>query len=327
MESPLDEEGPDRRLPALWTALVGVVVGGLLVLGGYVVAGDGDADVGAVATTTSAPAPVTTSAAGFPAGYSPLNERIAVRPERVLFRDDTVFVSLSQAVLTGLDATETAGVGAGDWELIAAGTTYPMLTELRNVNAPGTLTVAFAAPGVAAGDLEALRLVGEGSFLGTADEAIFDVGGLPFDGPPGPWVIDLEPGAAFVVEEVVIDGDGGRLRWRLDGSAATGAVVAGVDVELFTAASPNAAAFMPPREFATFLGFFGSAEPVPLPTSSGVIELAPPIADSSLPTSVGFGGPDDVTGMRIGWTIDWVTMRPAAATVPLQGVATVEVGG
>jgi hypothetical protein len=325
MESPLGED--ERRRGIGWSAVAGAAVAGLLVLGGYLVAGDdGDGASMAAPTTTTVATPTTPPPAaepGFPAGYTPVTDLVAVRPERVLLRDGVVFVSLSQAVLAGLDAAQSSGLAAGAWELIAAGTTFPMLTEFRANNAPGTVTVAFEAP-VAAADVEGVRLVGEGFFSGTSAEIDYEASGLPFQGPESPWVIDLEPGTALVVDDVSLRGDGGAIEWHLEGDGTGGAVVSTTEVWLFTAASPSPAAFMPPQEFASFLGFFGSAQPLPQVARSGTVALAPPVPDSA-PTAIGFGGPDDVTGVGISLVVDWITLRPAAATVPLAGVEVVEV--
>lgn len=329
MRSPLEEEAPAREPRGdLMLILGSVAVGGLLVLGGYLVAG-GDDPTPSAATTTTPPATTSTTAVGtlgFPPDYVQVNDRVAVRAERVLIRDDIVYVSLSQAVLAGLDATETAGFGRGDWTLQAAGSEFPMVAEFRNIGAPGTFTVAFDAAGLVAGSLENLVLSAEGVLAGGSNEVLtIDApDGLPLLLAPESMSIILGDGAELVIDEISLAGDGGSISWSLEGSPLGGAVVSAF-VELLVRDPVTAAAFMPPREPASFLAFFGSTGALPTPSQSGVIELAAPIPDTSLLPDFAYEGPEDVTGVLTEWSIDWLSFTPADATVSLAGVTTVVV--
>ncbi|MDH3730756.1 MAG: hypothetical protein OES13_06500, partial [Acidimicrobiia bacterium] len=328
MESPLTDEEPSRERPGGLAMMLGAAaVGGLLVLGGYLLAADDEPPPAAVASTVEAPTTTTaTQAAGFPPDYVQVNDRVAVRAERVLIRDPIVFVSLSQAVLAGLDGEETAGFGAGEWTLRAAGSDFPMLAEFRNVGAPGTFTIAFDAPGVGATLPESIVLSGEGILQGGSDE-LFSLdapNGLPLAVAPEAMEVNLGDGVALVVDEILLDGDGGHISWSLEGVSPGGAVVNAL-VDLLVRDPVTPAAFMPPSDPADFLAFFGSTGALPSPRRSGVIELAAPIADTSLLADFAYGGPEDVTGVRIQWTIDWLSFTPADATVPLEGVTTIVV--
>lgn len=328
MRSPLEEEAPPRESHGGYLLLLGsVAIGGLLVLGGYLVAGD-DEPAPIVTTTISPATTVTTVAAtvGFPPNYVQVNDRAAVRAERVLIRDGMVFVSLSQAVLAGLDATETAGFGAGQWTLRAGGSDFPMLAEFRNVGAPGTFTVAFDGAGVAAGSLESMTLGGEGILQGGSNEVLtIDApDGLPLLLAPESMFIILGDGAELVIDEVSLTGDGGRISWSLEGSSPGGAVV-NAFVDLLVRDPVTPAAFMPSSEPANFLAFFGSTGALPTPRQSGVIDLVAPIPDTSLLPDFAYEGPEDVTGVLIEWSIDWLSFTPADATVSLAGVTTIVV--
>lgn len=325
MRSPLEEEtppssGPGRSLAAI-LGLAGV--GGLLVLGGYVLASGSEATPVAV-TTTALPSATTaiTGSVGFPHGYVAINDRVAVRAERVLIRDNVVYVSLSQAVLADLDAAASAGFSAGLWTLQAAGAEFPMLSEFRSDNAPGTFTVAFDAAGVVAGSLESLRLTAEGVSLGANETQSFEApAGLPLAVELA--AIPLGAGASLEIDEVTLGAEGGRVSWHIEGdSAVRGAVT--VFVSLFAGDATAPAAYMSPSDPANFLRSFGSAAPQRSLQSSGVIDLTPPSPDTQ---ASDYTGPQDVTGGEIEWTVDWVSYLPAAATVPLAGVGTIAIGG
>ncbi|MEE8331803.1 MAG: hypothetical protein V3R84_08525 [Acidimicrobiia bacterium] len=328
MRSPLEDERPDREHQSGLPMMLGsVVIGGLLVLGGYLAVADDEPAPTAVPTTP--PATTTTTpagAVGFPPGYVQVNDRVAVRAERVLIRDPIVFVSLSQAVLAGLDAEETAGFGAGDWTLRAAGSEFPMLAEFRNVGAPGTFTVAFDAAGVAARSLEDIVLTGEGILQGGSDEIFtLDVpDGLPLLLAPASIEVGLGDGIVLVVDEISLTEDGGQISWSLEGSSPGGAVV-NAFVELLVRDGVDPAAFMPPSDPADFLAFFGSTGALPSPTRGGVIGLGAPVVDTSLLADFAYGGPEDVTGVLIQWAIDWLSFTSADAVVPLAGVTTIVV--
>ncbi|NNF69560.1 MAG: hypothetical protein HKN01_07285, partial [Acidimicrobiia bacterium] len=180
-------------------ALLAMVIGGALVLGGWLVAGGTDAEQAATTTTSTTAPPRAVAGSVFPATYVPINDRLAVRAERILQREDVTYVSFSTVVAAGLEPDETAGIVGGLWELITRdGSAVASIEDFFDPLARGTFTVAF--PGVDATSIEAVRLVGNAvrTSNGFETEYTFDPG-LPFTSET-PTVLGLEEGLELSID-------------------------------------------------------------------------------------------------------------------------------
>ena len=132
-----------------------------------------------------------TESSDFPTGYHQLNELVAARPERLLVRDDTVFVSFSTAVRAGLDPAGTSSFSGGLWRLsLDDGRSIDSFGEFLDPFAPGVFTLAFPINGYGVDDITEVQLTGEVVRAGASHvmQLTFD-SGLPWTGTPdGNWI-------------------------------------------------------------------------------------------------------------------------------------------
>ena len=342
-ESPLDEgrrtgkrtrrdqaprgQRPPRQVRAerrrSWVPLLAALgIGGVIALAGFALAG-GDDPVAAPslppAGTEAAPSTAAGPAGAFgvlPEGYHALNERVGARPERVLVRDDTAFVTLSLAVRSSLDPDETAGFSGGQWAArLRDGRTITAIGEFADPFARGVFTVAIPLQGSAAADIDSLDLTAEAFRSGTTHTDLIAIeGGLPWSGVPDPGGVPLEGELTFVVDRIDLDGEGGLLAWHFEEAEdVLGAVTATISM---TAEAGFPAGFMSPRQSGSFLGFFGSATAPPELARSGVVDMVP----------IRLGRPSTVENVDVTWTIDWFSLVPTEATVPMEGVPVARIG-
>ncbi len=338
LESPLDAGAPTRKRRASapraprrreseepagrsWGPLLGgLVAGGLLAIAGYVVA-DGGSDPVPITTpppTVTAP-PVTAAAPPFgdlPAGYHALNDRVGARPERILARDDALFVSFTTAVRNELDPDQTAGFTRGIWHAVLDdGRRIESMGEFTDPFARGTFTLGFPIDGYEPGQVTAVELSAEGLRSGLPHDSVIQIeDGLPWSGLPSQTRIVLEGDLSFVIDAVDLESEGGRLDWHLEGGEESeGAVSATLEL---TAEGTFPAGFMFPRSSTTFLDVFGSATAPDRLAREGTIEL---VADR-------VNRPSTVRTIVISWVIDWFSFVPAEATIPLDGVPLVTAG-
>ena len=155
-ENLLPELDRERRPRSWGPLLAALAIGGALALGGFLLA-DGGADkaTGAAppAPTSSAPPATTPAVAAFgdlPPGYVAVNDRVGARPERIMVREETMFVSFTTAVRSGLDPEQTAGFSGGLWTArLRDGRGVPAIGEFTDPFARGTFTLAFSLDGFA----------------------------------------------------------------------------------------------------------------------------------------------------------------------------------
>ncbi len=300
-------------------AIVGAVLaGGLLVLGGWALARSGDDEAPA---TTLAPPPTTVAVTAppplagrseLPAGYTAVNDRLGVRPERILQRGDLLFVSLTTAVRSGLEAAGTAGFAGGRWELeVADGRRLEAADEAFDPLVPGALTVAFPIDAYDAADVVTLHLTGEAVRSGVEHEMTVPTeGGFPWSGVAPDPRLPLDTGLELVAGQLDLDSETGVLRWELAGPEEFTALVS-ADADVWG----DANAQFP----------LGRMEPA----GAGVFPLllggAPSAADQGRSGEVALitgrlRRGDVVSRVEIRWIVNWIAYSPAEAEVPLTGV-------
>ena len=322
LESPLDA-GPEPRRERRRTGKGDrpwlPAAGALAVLGGFVLADDDSAPAPTTAVTTPVTVAATTPAEPFgrlPDGYIAIDDRVGARAERVLVRDDAVFVTFTLAVRRELEPTQTAAFGGGRWRLaLEDGRRIEGIGEFQDPFAPGTFSVAFPAPEPSSRPV-AIELAGLA--LRAGGEHITGLSlpdGLPFTGVPERPRIQLADGLEMVIDRVDLSRTGGELEWHLEGPEQLDAVPTAT-VQFFAGGIQTPNLIMQPRIPATFLGFFGTAAPPPQPARRGVVELAEP--------GQGRGGAPNRA--EVHWVIDWLSYVPAEASLPLDGVPVVTTG-
>jgi hypothetical protein len=237
---PRRERAERRAGPLTGPWLVGgIVVGALAVLLGYLVARPDDT---AAAPTTTVPGTTTTApvSLALPDGYTPIDGgRLGVRVERMLVRQDAVFVTISTVVPSGIDGSETAGFPGGRWELdFDDGTTSKSTIESRAAASPGFVTVRFDPAAGAVPDT--LRLTGLGTrltdevvsesvepfTLSSAEPASVDVRLTPSE-------FELDAGVTLVLDDLGFDSGLSRLSWRLEGGNTEARAAASPQLKLF----------------------------------------------------------------------------------------------
>ncbi|MBT8207502.1 MAG: hypothetical protein HKN07_11715 [Acidimicrobiia bacterium] len=304
-----------EQAPSLPVAAVigGLVIGAGIVLAGFTVARSSEEPVTAPTVATSIQQTTTTTAApttvaptsGLPTGFVALNDRVGVRPVRILHRGSEVFVSFVTAVLTGLDPEETSGFNGGKWQLLLDDeTTVENDQEFFDALARGSFTVKFTVPdGVSP---TGVRLAGEALRNSTAFQSEVSVEGLPATLPREEFAVDGD--VTLVIDEMEIREDGGLINWQLEGNSD---VTASVQPMIISHNSNQSfPTVLPVRSFSSTFDFFSPIFDVPPTSRSDTLELEPPpLADVSV-----------VERLEIEWFVSWVVYLPANVEIPLEDV-------
>ncbi len=301
---------PDGRPPGtVWAALAGLLVGGLVVLAGYWLADGGDATAMPEVTTTTSTEPVVAPPAdidAFPPGYVAVNDRSAVRVERVLLRPDEAIVSMTVAVRRGLDPEATAGFWGGTWELLTGdGVAIPSEAEAFDPLAKGAFSVRF--PGsFTANDLEGIRLTGEALRTTMALETSMADQPLPFAEPESDR-FDLDGSVDLVIDTIDLQLEGGLIEWRFEGDdRVRGSVLP--TVSLWTPTTPSGfPGVMPVRHFSTIASVFGTTVPAPFPLRGDMLVLDP--------TEI--SEPGSINRIEIDWAVTWFNYIDADVEIAL----------
>lgn len=314
LRSPLDE--PDAGFRAWWPLLAGIALGGLLFLVGYMVAGSGEAEAVASATTSTTIEDVSTTTtvppADFPPGYTAISDLVAVKPQYAVDTGGTLQVAMTTATLRGIDPSNSTPFEGGLWELDTAdGTTLEGRGTAIDFNVPGAFSVIFSYEGDEPPVPDELRLVSGFTVLDDFDELAFEFSGFPFE-LRGEEVLAVPPGDALVIDELVLGEDGATVAW----STRTGTPV-NVSLTLYTTEPSGEviAQYYDPVS----PGFFGPfAESVEPTESSGLM---------SLPRDPGFRpagsevAPSRVT-LHVG--VSFIRTYPASATLDVSGIEIVD---
>jgi|GEM_PF-4744772 len=222
LRSPLDEPG---RPGVWWPVLAGMIVGGLVVVGGYTVA---RSDAGAAASTSSTATVAGQSGATtglgdvpFPPGYETVSDVVAARPEYAIKVGGELFVAVATVIRRGFDASGVT-LDGGSWTLETG--TGELLTSTAVVSdplLPGVVSVVFPDPGDAG--LERLRLIERWEPDGREGSETVAV-----DGAAGEWdelaSVDLGGGVTLEVTRLELTERGGIAEWSLTGSPLGGDV-------------------------------------------------------------------------------------------------------
>ncbi len=312
---------PDRRTNPAWVPfVVSLAVGGAIVVAAAALSG-GTEEPAPTPATTQAPTSstvtpsVTAAPAAFPPGYVAINGRVGLRAERMLLRDDRLFVSFTTAVRSGLDGEFTTGFSGGRWELeLDDGRTVRPLDEIFDPLVPSAFTVVFPVDDFVFDDITAVRITGDAYRSGTTYQMSLDVNGLPWSGRPPSDRIPLDEDLELVVEDLDFTIDGGTVRWRLEGDEDFAAAVS-VEAQVFEGGS-FPVGFMTEARPSTFFSFFGSAIGAEERSRDGEIELVGGRLSSETA----------VTKIDLSWFIDWVVYFPVDAAIPLNDVRRAEAG-
>ncbi|NNC73952.1 MAG: hypothetical protein HKN93_00435 [Acidimicrobiia bacterium] len=294
--------------------LLAMVIGGVLVIAGWLAAGSDDDDATAETTTTTTTLAAATGSV-FPATYTAIDDRLAVRAERILQRGDLTYVSFSTVVAAGLEPDETAGIVGGLWELVLRdGTTVASIEDFFDPLARGTFSVAF--PGVDATALDRVQLVGNAIRTSNGFETRHDFdAGLPFTADD-PTDLGLEEGLTLTIDSFDLAESGSRITWHLEGAPeVTASVSAFVETLDGSGRIPGDTLFE--SQASGFRRNFGTTIAPPPARREGEIGLQPMI----------LGNPATTYSATAFWTVTWVTYVDTSVDVPLEDVPVQTSGG
>jgi hypothetical protein len=223
LDSPLEERSnrPTRTETAdsagrLW--VVGaMLVGGLIVLGGYLVGGRESTPAAGESTTTTTTQPASTT--GFPTGFTPLDSRFGARAERVLFSPAGVYVTVSTVSTHSIEGEASAFVG-GSWDLVLTdGTRLSSVDQATDALVPGYLTVRFDPTGYGPDEVASIEYT---ALAVTAiDEATLNIPTISLPENGATLTLDdmLEhttpDGTGLIIRDIELSTLGGSATWAL----------------------------------------------------------------------------------------------------------------
>jgi hypothetical protein len=190
-------------------------------------------------TETSIPVPITPSPGmtadptPFPAGFTPVSDSEAVKPNRIIQYGDQLLVSMTSAVRRGLDPADVDPLIGGRWIIeTASGIIMESLGMTFDDHIPGAFAVVFPMPPDGQLDFARLQLTERWQPVTESGEAAAgSIEGTPWR-LEEPTDIDLATGMTVRVDQFDIEGAGGGGRWAVTGedrmpaiATATGVVV------------------------------------------------------------------------------------------------------
>ncbi len=218
LRSPLEPERDERPRSRGWGATLAAFVLAAAATAAVVLAlgrGEGAEPV-AAAPTTAAPTTVAAveSRPAFPAGYTPIDDLVAVRPEEPQREDDRLLVPFTMVVARDAVVGDVARPLGGVWELRTAGDAVLSRRIVFDARRPSVFAAEFPT---VEGEIESLMLVErwEGRQVATAVEFPWPGLGNPL---PTPVVIDLGEGASLSLTHIALGNFFGQVRWRLSGA-------------------------------------------------------------------------------------------------------------
>ncbi len=297
-ETPDNEDRPPRAAP--WGMLIALVVGATIVLAGFTLANGGADEEASPTTTVAPPTSAPTVVAAFPAGYTPIDDAVAVRVVRIGQSGDDLAVTLTSVAARNVDGAASTPFTGGRWAAVLRdGSTVPALGQIVDEGTPGVVTALFDPAEVPEEDLVAIRLSERWFNQQTGTEQELEITELPWV-MPEPEVLDLGDGNQLVVSSLELTETGGVAEWSLVGGPALGVVSLEVALEEgFFDGQPRM--MIPIGRIDRF--FFDPATAVP----EGRIELSGPTAA---------GGIGIARGTAL-WSARLTVTAPAEAEIPI----------
>ena len=306
-------------------ALLGVVI----VLVVRAMASDDGAPVKEATTAVDATTTPATAAGGeqpppegLPPGYEQVDTRLGMRVERILQREDGVFVTITTVTHNSLDPEGTTGFQGGLWALVLEdGTRVETTVDGMDDLARGVVTVVFPPGDYGAGDIASVELAGMAHRTTVALTASSPaVEALPEDGSAvtlavTPNRFEIDAGVAVVLGDLTLSTTRGEIEWSLEATVPAAATISPAlrlrradetDTAFTTRVQTSSQAFFHPSVPAPILGDAGV----------GVFEPAEGGATAAAP---GFTA-------ELSLEVTWAVYTPASATLPV-GDAVIAVVG
>jgi hypothetical protein len=177
------------------------------------------------------PGGVTADPVPFPAGFTPVSDGEAVKPNRIVQYGDQLLVSMTSVVRRGLDPAEVEPLIGGRWILkTASGGTVESIGMTFDDHIPGAFAVVFPVPAEGNVDPSHMQLVETWQPVPASGET--DAGpiqGIPWHLDP-PADINLSSGMTVRVDQFDLEGVGGAGRWAVASEVRQPAIVAATGV-------------------------------------------------------------------------------------------------
>lgn len=281
LRSPLDDPDPPWRPPPWLAVMLAAALLGALLAAVWETSRTEGEPVAVVAPPTTMAAIQDQHRSGFPDGYTPVNDEIAMRPLAIYTIADRTVVVVNVVGLAGVPAADNRAFPGGVWGLRdVEGKVVEDLQEIRNPQALGTLAVRFpndeaAVPGtllltpLAPPDVITMSIPLEVTTFPLTTGRSFEI----------PLATNLRLSGVVLG----LDEDGGDVRWDLVG----GDALAQVDIVVTlpeTAGDDGEATTFRSEHIAPPYPFQRQRLPRPAPSASGEDVLrrsGPEIADTS----------------------------------------------
>jgi len=313
------------RVPMLW-GVGAAIVGALIVFAGYSIAADDPAPTTTTTTSTTLAAAAIDdgSPSDLPESYTPVGDRLGMRVERILARDDGVFITVTTVVRNSFDPTATTGFQGGLWTLVLDdGRRLTSTVESFDALARGTVSIWFPADAYTPQQITSLEL--NGVATRTTNNLTLQSGGVALPPEDGTYAsLDLVPsrfeidaGVTLVAEAVELGRTDARLLWRLDGSDLASASVVPIALTLTEDGIGGPAMF----GAAQISGFTTSHPSLPGPflTADGEVRFALN-PGQELPTGIEYGAGIDIQ-------VTWAVYEPLVVILSIEDAAIAEVTG
>ena len=323
-EPTTDPTAPSDRVAAFGPREIGLfaaaaLLGVVIVLVVRAVASD---DTAAAPTATTTVTPITTPATvaggeqpppeGLPAGYEPVDGRLGMRVERILERQDGVFVTITTVTHNSLDPDQTTGFQGGLWALVLEdGTRVETTVDGMDDLARGVVTVVFPPGDYTSEDIETVELTGMAHRTAVSLTASTGpVEALPEDGSAvtravTPNRFEIDAGVAVVLGDLTLSTTRGEIEWALE---ATVPAAAHLSPTLFLHRDDDGGTAFTTRVQTSSQAFFHPSVPAPI-LGDGGIGVFEPAEGGATAATPGFTA--DVT-----FDLIWAIYTPVSASLP-----------
>jgi hypothetical protein len=217
MQSPYGDDGRDEPKEVPWKLPVGAAIVGALIMATLVILSIVNAPTAETESVAAFDVPADTEpirAVGFPQGYEPTTDDVAMRGDVMSTDSEGTTVFVSSVVTSGSDADGVSAVDVASWTVHTSRNEPVMLHQSSTRLALGAVTVEFSP--VAVPDDATLIATLPGTIVSATDVLM-----LPREVPTtiSNHRIEAENGVV-VIDELSIGNGFGSMQWHLEGGIA-----------------------------------------------------------------------------------------------------------
>jgi hypothetical protein len=215
MQSPYRDDDHDEPDEVPWKLPVGAAIVGALIMATLVILSIVNAPTAETESGAAAGAAAdveTVKAEGFPQGYEPATEDVAMRGNVMRTDSEGTTVFVSSVVTSGADADTVPAADVASWTVRTSGNESVMLYQSSTRLALGAVTVEFS-PAAVSNDATLIATL-PGTIVDTTDVLM-----LPPEVPItiSDHRIEVSDGVVVVIDEISIGNGYGAVQWHLEG--------------------------------------------------------------------------------------------------------------